>query len=114
MQDAARPGQSVIYGPSTETRILAMLDEASPAGYARWNGRLLAKALGTVSRHHIWRVLRAHGISLERRRSWCLSTDPTFARKAADIVRLYLNSPEYALVLCVDEKPAIWSRHKVG
>jgi hypothetical protein len=35
----------------------------------------LAKALGTVSSHHIWRVLRAHGISLERRRSWCIRTD---------------------------------------
>ncbi len=107
LQDAVRPGKPVVYGGPTETRILAKLDEAPPAGYARWNGRLLAKALGTVSPHHIWRVLRAHGISLERRRSWCISTDPTFAQKAADIVGLYLNPPEHALVLCVDEKPAI-------
>lgn len=107
LQDAARSGKPVTYGAPTETRILARLDEAPPAGHARWNGRLLAKALGTVSRHHIWRVLRAHGISLERRRSWCISTDPTFAQKAADIVGLYLNPPEHALVLCVDEKPAI-------
>ena len=107
LQDAARSGKPVVYGAPTEARILAKLDEAPPAGYARWNGRLLAKALGTVSPHHIWRVLRAHGISLERRRSWCISTDPTFAQKAADIVGLYLHPPEHALVLCVDEKPAI-------
>ena len=107
LQDAARPGKPVVYGAPTERRILAQLDKAPPAGYARWNGRLLAKALGTVSPHHIWRVLRAHGISLERRRSWCISTDPMFAQKAADIVGLYLNPPEHALVLCVDEKPAI-------
>jgi transposase len=107
LQDAARPGKPVVYGAPTETRILAQLDEAPPAGYARWNGRLLAQALGTVSPHHIWRVLRAHGISLERRRSWCISTDPTFAQKAADIAGLYLSPPAHALVLCVDEKPAI-------
>jgi len=48
-----------------------------------------------------------HGIHLQRRRSWCVSTDPEFARKAADIVGLYLDPPENALVLCVDEKPHI-------
>jgi transposase len=107
LQDAARPGKPVVYGAATAARILAQLDEAPPAGYARWNGRLLAEALCPVSPHQIWRVLRTHGISLERRRSWCISTDPTFAQKAADIVGLYLNPPEQAIVLCVDEKPAI-------
>jgi hypothetical protein len=48
-----------------------------------------------------------HGISLERRHSWCVSTDPCFAQKAADVVGLYLNPPEHALVLSVDEKPHI-------
>ncbi len=51
--------------------------------------------------------LRRHGISLRRRRSWCLSTDPAYAQKAADVVGLYLDPPENALVLCVDEKPGI-------
>ncbi|MGH7409876.1 MAG: IS630 family transposase, partial [Candidatus Methylomirabilis sp.] len=46
-------------------------------------------------------------IQLQRRRSWCVSTDPEFAPKAADIVGLYLDPPENAMVLCVDEKPAI-------
>jgi transposase len=44
---------------------------------------------------------------LQRRRSWCISTDPEFARKAADIVGLYLHPPENAVVLSVDEKPHI-------
>src|SRR6267143_1964999 len=57
--------------------------------------------------HQIWRVLREHEISLERRRSWCISTDPAFAQKAADIVALYLQPPENAVVLSVDEKPHI-------
>ena len=55
----------------------------------------------------VWRVLRKEGIQLRRRRSWCVSTDPQFATKAADIVGLYLNPPENALVLSVDKKPSI-------
>jgi hypothetical protein len=51
-------------------------------------------------------VLRKYDICLQRR-SWCISTDPEFGPKAADIVGLYLNPPENALVLCVDEKPSI-------
>src|SRR5947209_15178126 len=46
-------------------------------------------------------------ICLERRRSWCISTDPEFGPKAADIVGLYLNPPENALVIAVDEKPSM-------
>jgi transposase len=86
---------------------LATLDEAPLEGYTTWTGGLIAKALGNVSEDQVWRVLRKHGIQLQRRRSWCISTDPQFAPKAADIVGLYLNPPEGALVISVDEKPAI-------
>ena len=107
LEDAPRPGKPPVYDAGTEARILARLDAPPPAGLARWSGRLLAAALGDVSRHQVWRVLKAHRISLARRRSWCVSTDPEFAAKAADIVGLYLNPPEHAVVLCVDEKPQI-------
>lgn len=107
LSDAPRPGKPRTYDDSVDRRILTKIDEPPPRGYARWNGSLLAKALGDVSSDQVWRVLRRHGISLERRRSWCVSTDPEFAVKAADIVGVYLNPPENALVLCVDEKPHI-------
>jgi transposase len=107
LRDAPRPGATPVYDESTEKRILAMLDEEPPAGYATWTGKLLAKWLGDVSRHQIWRVLRRHGIHLQRRRSWCISTDPQFAPKAADIVGLYLDPPTNAVVISVDEKPCI-------
>jgi len=105
--DAPRSGKPTSYDATTERRILRQLDAPLPAGYARWNGTLLGRALGDVSRHQVWRVLRRHGINLQRRRSWCVSTDPCFAQKAADVVGLYLNPPENALVLSVDEKPHI-------
>jgi len=107
LQDAPRSGKPPTYGVETERRILAKLDEDPPEGYATWNGPLVAQALGDVSVHQVWRVLRRHRISLQRRRSWCVSTDPEFAAKAADIIGMYLDPPENAVVLCVDEKPGI-------
>src|SRR5438128_1658944 len=105
--DAPRSGKPRHYDAQDERRFLRALDAPPPAGYARWNGPLLGKHLGDISKHQIWRVLREHEISLERRRSWCISTDPAFAQKAADIVALYLQPPENAVVLSVDEKPHI-------
>jgi transposase len=107
LDDAPRPGKTAKYGMTTEKRILAQLDAPPPAGYATWTGRLVAQALGNVSPHYIWRVLRRHGIHLQRRHSWCVSTDPEFTQKAADIVGLYLDPPDNAIVIGVDEKPAI-------
>jgi transposase len=107
LQDAVRPGAPGRYDQRTEERILAVLDSPPPGGFATWTGSLVAKRLGDVSKHQVWRVLGKHDIHLQRRRSWCISTDPQFAPKAADIIGLYLNPPENAVVLCIDEKPAI-------
>jgi len=107
LADAPRPGARVRYGPATTRRILALLDQPPPEGHVSWTGSLLAAALGDVSAVHVWRVLAEQRISLRRRRSWCLSTDPEFVAKAADSVGLYLDPPENAVVICVDEKPHI-------
>src|SRR3990170_2696556 len=106
LKDAPRPGRRRRYLPDDEKRVLQMLDQSPPSGYAQWNGPLLAQAT-VLPADFVWKVLRNHGIQLQRRRSWCISTDPEFAAKAADIVGLYLNPPENAVVLCVDEKPHI-------
>jgi transposase len=107
LADNPRSGKPPIYDLATERRILDKLDDPPPDGYSTWTGGLLAKALGDVSADQVWRVLRKHGIHLQRRRSWCVSTDPHFAQKAADIIGLYLDPPENAVVISVDEKPAI-------
>jgi transposase len=106
LADAPRPGRPIKYGAELEKRLLAQLDSPPPHGYAAWNGRLLAQALG-VSADWVWATLRQQDLSLQRRRFWCISTDPEFTRKAADIVGLYLHPPENAVVLSVDEKPHI-------
>jgi transposase len=110
LRDAPRSGQPVRYGAPAEKRILAMLDQSPPSGEATWNGRLIAEALGDVPEHQVYAVLRKHGMQLQRRRSWCISTDPEFAARAADIVGLYLDPPGNALLLSVDEKPQALAR----
>lgn len=107
LSDAPRTGKPRRYDRETDRRVLALLDQDPPRGYAQWNGRLLAEALGDVSAAHTWRILRKYKIQLQRRRSWCISTDPEFGPKAADVVGIYLNPPEHAVVLSVDEKPHI-------
>jgi len=107
LADRPRAAKERLYGPATNKRILALLDKPPPAGYARWTGPLLAKALQDVDVQYVWRFLREHDIDLAARKSWCESNDPDFAAKAADVVGLYINPPTKAIVLCVDEKPSI-------
>ena len=106
LSDAPRPGAKPVYGEEFRNRVLAVLELPPPAGQAAWDGPAVAAKLnGSV--HAVWRVLRKEGICLQRQRSWCVSTDKEFAAKAADIVGLYLNPPQNALVISVDEKPSI-------
>lgn len=107
LYDSDRTGKPAFYNEDDEKRILQVLDKKPPSGYSIWNGSLISDYLKNVSKQQVWRTLRKHGIELQRKHSWCVSTDPEFAKKSADIVGLYLNPPENAVVICVDEKPAI-------
>jgi transposase len=106
LSDRPRPGKPPTYPADLKQRILRQLEKPTPPGQSSWDGGTLAQALG-VSDDAVWRVLRKEGIQLRRHRSWCVSTDPQFAAKAADIIGLYLSPPQNALVICVDEKPSI-------
>ena len=106
LHDAQRSGKPVIYGDEWKQLVLKKLDETPPNNQARWDGPTLARELNT-SDDAVQRFLKKEGIQLARMRSWCVSTDPEFSAKAADIVGLYLNPPENAIVISVDEKPSI-------
>ena len=106
LHDRPRSGKPRHYTEPFRNQVLATLELPPPLRQARWDGPAVAKHLN-ASVHAVWRVLRNEGICLSRQRSWCVSTDPEFVAKAADIVGLYLNPPEHALVLSVDEKPSI-------
>src|SRR5215469_3962333 len=106
LRDQPRPGKPVRYDTAFRQRVLATLEEPPPPGMSHWDGPAVAEKLD-ASVHAVWRVLRREGIYLQRRRSWCVSTDKQFTPKAADVVGLYLNPPVNAVVLSVDEKPSL-------
>ena len=83
-----------------------MTTQQKPANATHWSTRTLAEALGT-NRSMVSRVWRANGLKPHLSRTFKVSNDPHFAEKLVDVVGLYLDPPEHALVLCVDEKSQI-------
>ena len=106
LSDFKRSGKPVTYGDEFRKLVLDKLAEDPPNGLASWDGAELASALN-VSADAVWRLMRKEGIQLSRQRSWCVSTDPDFTAKAAEIIALYLAPPENAIVISVDEKPSM-------
>jgi transposase len=92
--------------PALEARILAKTRHAPPDGSTHWSTRKLAKVMG-VSHGLIAQVWRRAGLQPHRLERYMLSDDPNFEQKAADVLGLYLNPPEHAVVFAVDEKTAI-------
>ena len=79
LEDLPRSGAPPIYGEETDRRIRAVLDGPPPASFGRWNGPLIAEALGDVDVQYVCRSLRKQKIDLGGRKSWCESKDPEFA-----------------------------------
>jgi transposase len=105
LQTRHRSGRPRRLTTADEARIVAATMKP-PKAMTHWSARSLAKHLG-VSHMTVHRVWRKHGLQPHRIESFKFSTDPEFDRKMADVVGLYLNPPEKALVLCVDEKSQI-------
>lgn len=80
----ATPQKLILDTSELKKPLLEQLNSPPPPVYGAWNGRLQAQAPG-VAANWVWATLRQHEISLQQRHSWCLSTDPEFARKAVDI-----------------------------
>ena len=107
MQDATRPGRprTARAAVNVEEVVRVTLEE-TPKGATHWSTRTLAAHLGTNATA-VARIWRAHGLKPHRVESFKLSNDSRFIEKLEDIVGLYLDPPEHALVLCCDEKTQI-------
>jgi transposase len=105
LEDAPRSGKPKKY-VNLRAQVLKTLEMPPPKGQVVWDGLRLAEKLG-AKKSSVYAFLRKDGVQLQRKRSWCVSTDSNFAAKAADIIGLYLQPPARALVLSVDEKPSI-------
>jgi len=104
--DEPRPGTPRRLSDAEVERVLTMTLESTPKNATHWSTRSLAAACG-LSRSSVHRVWQAFALAPHRSESFKLSTDPLFIDKVRDIVGLYLNPPDKALVLCVDEKSQI-------
>ena len=103
---AAGRGRKPTYSVDKIAAIIQSTLETRPPGATHWSCRSMAKAQG-VSKATVNRIWQSHQIQPHRTRGFKLSRDPRFLEKLTDVVGLYLNPPEKALVLCVDEKSQI-------
>lgn len=104
--DEPRPGTNQRLSDRDVERVLTMTLESTPRDATHWSTRSMAKACG-LSRSSVNRIWRAFALAPHRSETFKLSKDPLFIEKVRDIVGLYLNPPDKALVLCVDEKSQI-------
>jgi transposase len=114
LYDQPRPGKPVQVPGAVRARILALTRTSPPAGtgVTHWSSRTLAGWLArhegiTVSHNFIAELWREHGLQPHRQGTFKLSRDPAFADKVVDVVGLYLDPPDEAVVLCVDEKTQV-------
>jgi transposase len=106
LRDQPRPGRPRTVDDATRQRVIAKTMEPPPAGESHWSTRLLARETG-LSHASIHRIWRQHRLKPHQTRTFKYSNDPELEAKVIDIVGLYLNPPQGALVLCVDEKTQI-------
>jgi transposase len=103
---AAGRGRKPSLSSKKIKNIMDATTQSTPAGATHWSCRTMAKAHG-VSKATVNRIWQSHHLQPHRTKSFKLSRDPNFFDKLTDVVGLYLNPPEKALVLCVDEKSQI-------
>lgn len=104
--DEARPGAPRTITDAKVEHVLTLTLESTPRQATHWSTRSMANNCG-LSRSTVHRIWRAFALQPHRSETFKLSTDPLFIEKVRDIVGLYLNPPDRALVLCVDEKTQI-------
>lgn len=105
-KDAPRPGRWKKFSRQKVSAIVRKTLEQKPANATHWSTRTMAEAAG-VSERTVRRIWKTHGLKPHLSRTFKLSNDKRFAEKLEDIVGLYLNPPEHALVLSCDEKSQI-------
>ena len=106
LYDELRPGRPRSIADEQIAVLLKRTLSRKPAGATHWSVRRAAQDSG-ISKSTVHRVFQAFALQPHRSRSFKLSTDPFFIEKTRDIVGLYLNPPDHALVLCMDEKSQI-------
>jgi transposase len=103
LTDEPRPGQPRTIGDEQVEEVIVKTLETTPKDATHWSTRSMARDVG-LTQSAVHRIWKAFGLQPHRQQTWKLSKDPQFVAKVRDVVGLYLNPPERAVVLCVDEK----------
>ena len=103
LTDEPRPGQPRRISDAKVEEVIVKTLESTPRDATHWSTRSLAREVG-LNQTAVHRIWRAFGLQPHRQETWKLSKDPLFIAKVRDVVGLYLNPPERAVVLCVDEE----------
>lgn len=106
LTDEPRPGRPRTVTDEQVEEVIVKTLETTPKDATHWSTRSMAREVG-LTQSAVLRIWRAFGLQPHRQESWKLSKDPQFIDKVRDVVGLYLNPPERAVVLCVDEKSQI-------
>jgi putative transposase len=106
LHDELRPGRPRTHDDEKVAELIKLVVEHKPEHATHWSVRSAAAATG-ISKSAVGRYFALFGLQPHRSKSFKLSTDPFFVEKVRDIVGLYLNPPDKALVLCVDEKSQV-------
>jgi transposase len=106
LHDEPRPGAPRKITDAQVERVVTRTLESTPKGATHWSTRDMARQSG-LSHSSIGRIWRAFGLKPHRSETFQLSNDPLFVEKVRDIVGLYMDPPEHAVVLCVDEKSQV-------
>jgi transposase len=106
LHDKTRPSRIRPLGADVAARVVALTQTDPPGEATHWTATMMAKQVG-ISASSAQRIWRAHGLQPHRVRQFKLSNDPNFVEKLHDVVGLYVNPPEHAIVLSVDEKSQI-------
>jgi transposase len=104
--DEPRPGKPRTITDEQVEEVIVKTLESTPKDATHWSTRSMAREVG-LTQSAVLRIWRAFGLQPHRQETWKLSKDPQFVAKVRDVVGLYLNPPERAVVLCVDEKSQI-------
>jgi transposase len=106
LSDEPRPGQPRTITDAQVEEVIVKTLESAPQDATHWSTRSMAREVG-LTQSAVHRIWKAFGLQPHRQDAWKLSKDPQFVAKIRDVVGLYLNPPERAVVLCVDEKSQI-------
>lgn len=106
LKDAPRPGRTPAISAAIVSEVIAKTTQSTPANATHWSRSTMAREM-SISDSTVGRIWRANGLKPHRVDTFKVSNDPNFADKLEAIVGLYLNPPEHALVLSVDEKSQI-------